>query len=109
VLRYRLLADVSSIIDKTDGLQVLTDNRVGKAALADRAAAEGLLGESPEKDQALVRVKHAELASRDVAGGFWAAAADPSIVDHALTREIPLPHVHQAALPSDGAARAVDP
>jgi hypothetical protein len=37
------------------------------------------------------------------------AAADPSIVAHALTGEIPLQLIRRAALLSDGAARAVGP
>jgi hypothetical protein len=109
VLRYLLLGDVTLAIDTAEGLQVQTDNRVGETALAERAAADVLPDGSPEKDQALMRMKHAELASRNVPGGFWVATADPSVVTHALTGEIPLQNVRRAALLSDGAARAVDP
>jgi hypothetical protein len=108
-LGYLLLGDVTLAIDTAEGLQVRTDNRVGETALAERAAADELPDGSPEKDQALVRMKHAELASRNVPGGFWVAATDPSIVKHALTGEIPLRNIHRVALFSDGAARAVDP
>ncbi len=54
-------------------------------------------------------MKHAELASRNVLGGFWVAAANPDIVSQALTGTFPLRQVHRAALLSDGAARAVEP
>ncbi len=54
-------------------------------------------------------MKHAELSSRNVAGGFWVAAADPSIVTHALTGVRPLREARRVALLSDGAARAVEP
>jgi hypothetical protein len=71
--------------------------------------ADELPSGSPEKAQALVRMKQAELTARNVAGGYWLAAADPAIVAHAITGDVPRQHVQRAALLSDGAARAVDP
>ncbi|HLQ57083.1 MAG TPA: hypothetical protein VK162_22780 [Streptosporangiaceae bacterium] len=56
-----------------------------------------------------MRMKQAELTIRNVAGGYWLAAADPAIVTHAITGDVPRQHVQRAALLSDGAARAVDP
>jgi hypothetical protein len=109
VLRYLLLGDITLIADKTDWIEVLTDNRVDESARAEREAADAILSGSPAKAQALVRMKHAELAARNIPGGFWVAAADPDIVTHALTGEIPLRKVRRAALLSDGAARAVFP
>jgi len=53
-------------------------------------------------------MKRAELTSRNVVGGFWIAAADPSVVTHAVIGEIPLAKVQSAALLSDGAARITD-
>jgi hypothetical protein len=52
--------------------------------------------------------------ARNVTGGYWVAAADPAIVAHAIvahaiTGDLPGQHLQQAALLSDGAARAVDP
>lgn len=76
---------------------------------AERQAADELPSGSPEKAQALVRMKQAELTARNVAGGYWLAAADPAIVAHAITGDVPRQHIQRAALLSDGAARAVDP
>ena len=104
-----VLGDVTLVADNADGLEVLTDNRVSESARAERTAADAYPSESPEKDRALVRMKHAELASRNTPGGFWVAAADPDIVTHALTGEIPVRESRCAALLSDGAARAVVP
>jgi hypothetical protein len=108
-LRYLLLGDVTVVLDLGHGIRVLTDNRVHGTARAERQAADELPSDSTEKAQALVRMKQAELTARNVAGGYWVAAADPAIVAHAITGDVPLQHLQQAALLSDGAARAVDP
>jgi hypothetical protein len=109
VLRYLLLGDVTLVLDLGHGLRVLTDTRVQATARAERRAADDLPSGSPEKARALVRMKQAELTARNVAGGYWLAAADPTIVSHAVTGDVPRQHVQRAALLSDGAARAVDP
>jgi hypothetical protein len=108
-LHYLLLGDVTLVLDLGHGIRVLTDNRVHATARAERQAADELASGSPEKAQALVHMKHAELTARNVAGGYWLAAADPAIVAHAITGDVPRQHVQQAALLSDGAARVVDP
>jgi hypothetical protein len=108
-LRYLLLGDVTLVLDLGHGIRVLTDSRVHATASAERQAADNLPSGSPEKAQALVRMKHAEITARNVAGGYWVAAADPAIVAHAITGDLPRQHLQQAALLSDGAARAVDP
>jgi hypothetical protein len=109
VLRYLVLGDVTVAADTRNGLQVVTDNRVSQTALAERAIADALPNGSPQKAEALVRMKHAELAARNVPGGFWIATADPRVVKHALTGEFPLATVFRVALLTDGAARAVSP
>jgi hypothetical protein len=108
-LRYLMLGDVTIVLDLGHGIRVLTDNRVNATARAERRAADDLPSGSPEKTRALVRMKQAELAARNIAGGYWLAAADPSVVTHALTGDVPHQHVQQAALLSDGATRAIDP
>jgi hypothetical protein len=108
-LRYLLLGDVTLVLDLGHGIRVLTDNRVHATARTERQAADDLPSGSPEKAQALVRMKQAELTARNVTGGYWLAAADPAIITHAITGDGPRQHVKKAALLSDGAARAVDP
>ncbi len=109
VLRYLVLGDVALAVETTGGLLIITDNRVDSTATAERAAADALPADSPEKAEALVRMKVAELAARNVPGGFWVAAADPAVVSHSLTGEIPLRTIHRAILLTDGATRAVSP
>ena len=108
-LRYLMLGDVTLVLDLGHGIRVLTDSRVHATASAERQAADNLPSGSSEKAQALVRMKQAELTARNVTGGYWVAAADPAIVAHAITGDLPRQHLQQAALLSDGAARAVDP
>lgn len=108
-LRYLVLGDVTLVMETNDGLRIVSDNRVNATANAEREAADALPTGSPEKVEALVRMKHAELAARNVPGGFWVAAADPTVVDQALTGEIPLKTVRRAVLLTDGATRAVIP
>jgi len=76
-LRYLLLGDVTVVLDLGHGIRVLTDNRVNATARAERQAADNLPSGSPEKTRALVRMKHAELAARNIAGGYWLAAPTP--------------------------------
>ena len=45
------------VVDTRHGLQVVTDDRVSKTALAERAVADALPNGSPQKAEALVRMK----------------------------------------------------
>jgi hypothetical protein len=108
-IRYLVLGDVTLVIETTDGLRIVTDNRVSATASAERAVADALPSGSPEKAVALVHMKRAELAARNVPGGYWISAADPGVVSHALIGDIPLRTVQRAAVLTDGAARAVMP
>jgi len=109
ILHYLVLGDVTVAAHTNTGLRVITDDRVSGTALAERAAADQLPNGSAEKTAALVAMKRVELAARNTAGGFWIAAADPRVVQHAITGEIPLAAVRQVALLTDGAARAIKP
>lgn len=108
VLRYLVLGDVTVVLDTTNGLQVISDQRVSQTASTERAAADAMQATDPAKPAALVRMKHAELAARNAPGGYWVATSDPTVAQHALTGEIHRTHVRRASLFSDGAARAVD-
>lgn len=107
-LRYLVLGDVTVAIDATDGLQVVSDQRISQTAAKERAIADAMTATDPRKPQALVQMKHAELAARNTPGGYWIAATDPSAAEHALTGQIPFSAVRRVGVFSDGAARAVD-
>lgn len=110
VLRYLVLGDISIAVDHGEhrgGIEVISDERVSATAPAKRAEADRYLIGDPRKDDAMVAMKHAELATQNRDGGYWIAAAIPAAAEHALTGEHPAGDVRQFALLSDGAARLV--
>jgi hypothetical protein len=109
VLRYLVLGDVTIVLDLGDQEVIVTDDRVSRTAVAERAAADVLPTGSPEKAEALVHMKRAELAARNVPGGYWIAASNPHAADHALTGEVSLTQIRRLAILTDGATRVVDP
>ncbi|MFC0436620.1 hypothetical protein [Kutzneria buriramensis] len=108
-LRYLALGDVTIVIDSGTNQLAISDLRVNKTALAERAEADALPADSSDKAAALIKMKRAEIAARNTPGGYWIAAADPSAADEAITGEMPLFAVRRVAVLTDGAARAVDP
>jgi hypothetical protein len=106
-LEYLVLGDVTIIVDTSSGTRIVTDDRVDRTAAAERAEADLHPFGSAEKQAALLRMKHAELAARNKPGGFWIAAADPSVAAHAITAAVPLDTVRRVAVLTDGAARMV--
>lgn len=107
-LEYLVLGDITIALKTTSGLETITDSRVSQTAQPARREAELLPIGSPEKAEALLRMKHGELAARNRPGGYWIAASDPAAVDQAITGRVPLQDVAEVALLTDGAARAVD-
>lgn len=108
-LRYLVLCDTTLVLDTTTGITVVTDSRMGHTASAERAAANASPVGSPEKNQALTRMKQVELAARNTAGGYWAASSDSAVAEHAITGTARLTDLHRAAVLTDGAARLVKP
>lgn len=108
VLRYTVLGDVTVVLDTTEGVRTISDQRVSRTASDERAEADRHPIGSPEKDAALVKMKHAELAAQNRPGGYWVAAADPTVVEHATSGEVDAATVKRLAVVSDGVARLVD-
>lgn len=107
MLSYLVLGDVTIVADTTEGLVVVSDDRVSQTAARERAETDKHLIGSPNKAAALVEMKHAELAARNTPGGYWIAAADPTVVEHAIQGAIKSQSLRRLAVLSDGAARAV--
>lgn len=107
-LRYLALGDVTIVVDSGSKQLVISDLRVTRTALAERAEADALPAGSRDKAAALVKMKQAEIAARNTPEGYWIAAANPDVADEAITGEIPLSAVRRVAVLTDGAARAVD-
>ncbi|MFC7245167.1 hypothetical protein ACFQO7_22045 [Catellatospora aurea] len=104
--RYLVLGDVTIAGTGGDGPIVLVDPRVEQTARPERDEVDRHLIGTPEKAAALIPMKRAELAARNVAGGYWIAAADPAAAEHALTGRLDA-DVSPVAVLTDGAARAV--
>ncbi|MFI6244097.1 hypothetical protein ACIBEF_29950 [Micromonospora sp. NPDC050795] len=99
-----MLGDVTVLIDTVDGIKVITDDRVDKTFRTERDEADRYPFGYAEKQAALLRMKHAELATRNQPGGYWVAAAEPFAARHAITGEVPLDNVRRVAVLTDGAA-----
>lgn len=106
-VEFLALGDVTIVLDEESGIRTITDERVEQTATAERRKADRFPIGSPEKRDALVAMKHAELAARNQPGGFWVAAADPSVSRHALYGSTHRANLRQCALLTDGAARIV--
>jgi hypothetical protein len=105
--RYLVLGDVSIVADGPSAPVVIVDPRVDTTGRAERAEVDRHLIGTPEKAAALIPMKRAELAARNVPGGYWIAAADPAAAEHSLTGKLDFREESRAAVLTDGAARAV--
>ena len=94
LIDYLVLADVAVLFDSTDGLKVVTDQRV-TGTLKDLAPQGDINAEVMKRRQ---RYRNRE-------GGYWVAAADPSAAKHAKIGHIPLAGFRCAAMMSDGVTR----
>lgn len=108
-LEYLVLADTVIVVRTHDGSTVLTDDRVREAARKERDFATALPLGSGERNDALQRMKRREQELRNRIGGFWVAAADPSVAEHAIVGSFALEEATAIAVLTDGAARSVIP
>jgi hypothetical protein len=95
------------VLDNAGTIDVIVDDRVDATATPERRHVDQYPIGSAEKSRALVKLKIAELAARNRPGGFWIAAADPSVTTHAFTGQLDPLTLRQAAVIPDGAARIV--
>jgi hypothetical protein len=86
-LDYLVLCDSSIVLERSNGYQVLTDDRTARLSAYDRVSVA---------------------RQRNAPGGFWVASTDPAAADQALTGTVRLDEVRRAAVLTDGAARLVD-
>jgi hypothetical protein len=104
---YLALADAVLLLDTTDGLKVVSDERVDQLAAKERAAAQVPSG-SALKLRRRAQFTKALRRNRNRPGGYWVAAADPQAASQAITGSLPSKTLHRAVLLSDGASRLVD-
>lgn len=106
-VQWLVLGDVTLILDTDEGMHVITEGHDHIAA-EERAEADRYPIGDERKAEALLRMKHIELANRNVAGGFWVASTDPAVAEHALTGAVDHRSLRRAVLMTDGAARLMD-
>lgn len=82
---------------------MVCDNRIDTVAPTEKAAMESHpLGSSAHQRHRIAKVER-ERTMRNIVGGHWIAAADPTVSTQALTGSVPC--LDRAVLLSDGAAR----
>lgn len=106
-IEYLVLGDVTVVAEVGGGVQSVSDDRVSQTAAAERAEADRYPIGSPEKQAAMLRMKHVELAAKNRDAGYWVAETNPEAAQHALTGEFNLASVTRLAVLTDGAARAL--
>jgi hypothetical protein len=99
---YAVLGDITVVFDRPGERLVVADNRISESAKMERVEADQWPIGSPQKDSAMIAMKHVELAARN--REYWIAASDPIAAEHAVTGTAH--SVARVAMLTDGAARA---
>lgn len=97
-IEYLVLADVTILLQSIQGLAVVSDERVSSKV-------DDLAG----KDNAAAEVMRRRERYRNKERGYWVAAADPNVAEHAKVGQISLDGFQCAAMMSDGISRLVVP
>jgi hypothetical protein len=105
---YLALADATLLLDTSEGLKVISDERVNQLAGKERAAANQVPVGSALKLRRRAQLTRALRRTRNRPGGYWVAAADPQAASQAVTGTLPAKRLQRAVLLSDGASRLVD-
>ena len=106
-VEYLVLGDVTAILDTGQEVRVVADMRIRHTAVDARAEADRWPIGSPEKREALQRMKLQELAARNRPDGYWIAAADPAAAKHAITGSMPTSDIRRLLVVTDGVERLV--
>jgi hypothetical protein len=84
VLSYLVLADSTLVVATRDEIQVVTDDREASVGAALRVTMDRAIGGNAQHDAARRGYVAALRSHRNVAGGFWVAAADPKAAAEAI-------------------------
>lgn len=107
VLEYLVLSDSMIVIDKSDGLLIVTDRSVETVATNETEAAYSVSAHDATHSDLHHAVINAQQRVRNQPGGYWVAQVDPSAAKHARTGTVARSATRSALVLSDGAARAV--
>jgi len=107
---WLVLGDATLAFEGPQGLRVISDTRLGNSSKAEREAVLTGGNADGRRSDRIAALSNAQRSFRNVEGGFWIAAADPSAAYQALTgtEQLPTGSTWRAALLTDGAALAVD-
>lgn len=98
MLEYLVLADITILIKEIQGLTVISDERVSTT-----------VDDLVDRNDYSAEVMNRRERYRNKEGGYWVAAADPVVVEHAKVGQVSLDGFQCAALMSDGVSRLVAP
>ena len=104
-LEWLALADALIILDRNGEVEVISDDRVERAATSQRDEALRSRVGTNEHDQDVSRLVEAQRSVRNRPGGYWVAAADPAAASESITGAVSCADVKRVAVLSDGAAR----
>lgn len=108
-LDYLVLSDSALLLEHDDGnVHTIVDKRVEDVAREAMATALQEPVGSASHAEAVSRLVGTQRQLRNAPDGYWIASTAPEAADHAITGTVPLRHVRQAALVTDGASRLVD-
>jgi hypothetical protein len=111
-VEHLVLSDsVLLLADAADRVRAVVDDRLRRLpepVPSLRALVRALPRGSAERQALWERYAAAVEALRNTEGGFFTAAADPSVADRAVCGTTPRAEVHALAALTDGAARLVD-
>jgi hypothetical protein len=106
--QYFVLSDAVIVLDTTDGVRVITDDRLPRAATDHRRAFTATTLGTSENEVARTALIDELRRLRNTEEGFWVATSDPEAARHAVTGSIARSRVRRAAVLSDGASSLVD-
>ncbi|WP_069815885.1 protein phosphatase 2C domain-containing protein [Streptomyces sp. TP-A0874] len=111
-LEYLVLSDSALLLQRPDGaVTAVLDDRLDRLPAEVRAAGEAaraLPRGSEARAAATAEYTQAVEALRNAEGGFFTAAADPSVAERAVTGWVRRDRVRAAAALTDGASRYVE-
>ncbi|GAB2620986.1 protein phosphatase 2C domain-containing protein [Streptomyces capparidis] len=110
-VEYLVLSDSVLLLDLGTRVEAVLDDRLDRLpdpVTARRAAVRALAADAPERAAAVAEYVAAVEALRNAEGGFFTAAADPSVAARAVAGAVPREEVRAVAALSDGASRLVE-
>ncbi|TCC44391.1 integrase [Kribbella pittospori] len=107
-LEYLVLADSVLLLQGSEGITVVTDDREARVGQRYRESMDALHSGSPAHVAAHRQYVETLRQFRNRSGGFWVASVDPSAAQEAIVGQHPLSGLEAVVMLSDGASRLVD-